>query len=277
MKEQEDMNIFDKIPEKNNNIFFDLRMVSNAIGGAVANLESDNSGVDRKFYMAMLKGNFMRLKRILNNAEEIGNIRNNGTQMMRSEFFDVSKMIEEIVAYAKKRFPNTISDKLNLTAKLFYYGDYDMIYRVLVNIICNSIKYTEKDTPCSLEINARYAEKKSKIKIKIKDSGLGIPRKNLDKIFSRMDLGALDYCSNVGRGSGLGLAYVKEAVKLHGGTVSVTSGKKGGTEFVIVLPVKKVPSDNICDSYVHFNDYIECEYYDVRLRKGEIKNARSSK
>lgn len=103
---------------------------------------------------------------------------------------------------------------------------------IMQNLIDNSIKYSGKE----VQIAITCEESERHIMIHFSDNGDGIKkeaRKNVFKPYYR--------CAKANRGKksyGLGLYYVKSAIKAHGGTISISEGKEKGTEFIIVLPRK---------------------------------------
>lgn len=113
------------------------------------------------------------------------------------------------------------------------YFDKDRINQVMVNIISNAIKYTpEKGT-----INIITGHQKDFAYIKVTDTGIGIPEKDLPKLFERFY--RVDKArSRKQGGTGLGLAIAKEIVEAHGGSISIDSVYKKGTAVTIKLPTK---------------------------------------
>ncbi len=113
-----------------------------------------------------------------------------------------------------------------------FYGDRDKLEQVLYNIISNAIKYT----PNGGKIDVLVGKQLGSIYIKVKDTGIGIPEKDLGRLFERFY--RVDKArSREKGGTGLGLAISKSIVDGHEGTISVTSELGKGTEVTVVLPV----------------------------------------
>lgn len=114
-------------------------------------------------------------------------------------------------------------------------GDAEMLKQVLLNILLNSIQaMSDGGSLCVETIMPHGGEGESRdngnVEIRISDTGVGIPRENLKKIFD-------PFFSTRERGSGLGLAIVHNIVHVHGGAIDVTSREKEGTVFSILFPL----------------------------------------
>ncbi len=123
-----------------------------------------------------------------------------------------------------------------------FYFDKEMMIKIITNLLSNAFKYTKIDGQITVTIN----ETNDKfIEIKIKDTGIGIPKEELPKLFDRFyqvdNSPTREY-----EGAGIGLALTKELVELHHGKIFVDSlfetqnpDKRGWTEFTIQLPAVK--------------------------------------
>mgnify|MGYP004569131803 FL=1 len=113
-------------------------------------------------------------------------------------------------------------------------ADKDGIERVIINIISNSVKYT----PNGGKINVYVGYVHNDAYVKIKDTGIGIPKDDLDKVFERFYRVDKARSRKLG-GTGLGLSIAKEIIEQNNGNISVSSKVGQGTEVVIRIPVKK--------------------------------------
>jgi len=102
---------------------------------------------------------------------------------------------------------------------------------MLVNLIDNAIKYTDKG---GIEISLK--DGKNYVKIGVKDTGIGIPREDIERIFERFYVVDKSRSRKLG-GTGLGLSIVKHIVLLHNGKIEVESTPGKGTKFTILLPI----------------------------------------
>lgn len=112
--------------------------------------------------------------------------------------------------------------------------DEEKIALALENVLDNAIKYTAPGG--KVMVNASAVQEA--IKIVIADTGIGIPKSQMERLFSKFFRAdnALRFQTS---GSGLGLYVVKNIVQGHGGSVSMTSGEQQGTTVTILLPIKE--------------------------------------
>ena len=113
-------------------------------------------------------------------------------------------------------------------------GNQESLERLLLNLLENAIKYNREGGHVTVGLAAREGE----LMLEVADSGIGVPRRDLPRIFERF------YRVDAGRsreegGTGLGLAIVKHAAQLHGGRVEVTSELGSGSVFRVFLPAPR--------------------------------------
>jgi len=104
--------------------------------------------------------------------------------------------------------------------------------QVFVNLLDNAIKYTETGG-----ITVSLLQRNGHVLIEIQDTGIGIPREHLPRIFERFYVVDSSRSRKLG-GTGLGLSIVKHIVLLHHGTIEVQSNSGAGTTFLITLPIQ---------------------------------------
>jgi heavy metal sensor kinase len=134
----------------------------------------------------------------------------------------------EVVAAAKGIVLGTsIQDEIEVI------GDAGWIQRVVLNLLDNSIKYT----PSGGRVDVALTSEDAVACIEVRDTGIGIPRESLKRIFDRFY--RVDAArSNEVEGAGLGLALVQWAVEQHAGTISVESMPNHGSCFAVRLPIR---------------------------------------
>ena len=123
------------------------------------------------------------------------------------------------------------------------YVDRDMWEKIVLNLVSNAFKYTLTG---EVSVTMRTAPDRTAAELVVRDTGIGIPERELPRIFQRFRRveGQRDRSQE---GTGFGLALVQELVRLHGGTIRVESRVGRGTEFTVSLPfgAAHLPADRI--------------------------------
>ena len=152
--------------------------------------------------------------------------------MLNKTEFDIQDVIKGTAeSFEAVCTPKHISIELLLMpGSVIVYADKRKIQQVLYNLIDNAIKFSENESSITIEVS----EKSEKVFISVKDHGIGIPRKDLNKIWERF------YKSDLSRGkdkkgTGLGLSIVKEVIQAHDEHINVISTEGVGTEFIFSL------------------------------------------
>jgi two-component sensor histidine kinase len=117
--------------------------------------------------------------------------------------------------------------------------DFDEVkmQHIIYNLLSNAIKFTETGGKVVLHANQTESNGQPFLKLKIQDTGIGIPEGQLAHIFDRFYQADSSH-TRKGEGTGIGLALTKELVGLMGGTISVESTVGKGTIFTLLLPVR---------------------------------------
>lgn len=215
-----------------------------------------------------IKNNTIRLSRFINDLLDAAKIEG-GRMEMEPRLIDLSSLVTEVTTIF---MPKAEEEKIDLRVELpiglpKVFADGDRIGQVLTNLISNGIKFTPPGG--IVTINAeKMMENPEFVLVKVSDTGVGIPPKDLDSIFDKFHQGkdvfeyiyrndrlpedmdkALDkfhYIREVrekvkkGKGTGFGLFIVKSIVELHGGKIWAESKLGEGATFIFTLPVKSV-------------------------------------
>ena len=184
------------------------------------------------YYTDIMDRNCNRLLNLINNLIDNSKLHNNN-YILTKKTEDIVYIVEE-TALSMKDFIESkgldliidtdIEEKSILCDKI-------EIERCIVNLIGNAVKFTNPGG----SIEVYIYDLNDKVKISIKDTGIGISEENQKYIFDRFNQ-IVDENSETKGGSGLGLTIVKQLIELHGGSISVKSELGVGSEFIIILP-----------------------------------------
>jgi PAS domain S-box-containing protein len=149
------------------------------------------------------------------------------------------------------------------------YVDLDMWEKIVLNLISNAFKYSSQGT-----ITLSLDESNNNVTLSVSDTGIGIPEDQLDKIFNRFH--RVD--NREGRsqeGTGIGLALVKEMVKFHQGTITVSSELGKGSTFVVTIPAGKghLPVEKISTTNEPFTLSSNVRSFTAEASKWETANS----
>ncbi len=150
--------------------------------------------------------------------------------------FDINQVIKNTLATfegicSKKKisFVLTLDEKVKLVS-----ADMGKIQQVLYNLIDNAIKFSHNNSSIKITVS----ERNGKVFVSVKDSGIGIPKESISKIWDRFYKTDLSRGKDK-RGTGLGLSITKEIIQSHNENIDVISTEGVGTEFIFSLPKSK--------------------------------------
>jgi len=155
--------------------------------------------------------------------------------IMMREPVEIETMLEEVVdRFSFQLQQRDISIGLHVEQGIPKVScDPDQIDQVLDNLISNAIKYSYAGG--RIDVEARQKDE-AYVEISVKDTGIGIPSKHLDRIFDRFYRVDKARSRNMG-GTGLGLSIAREIIRAHGGTIHLDSEINKGTQVVFTLPL----------------------------------------
>ncbi|MEO0092724.1 MAG: ATP-binding protein [candidate division WOR-3 bacterium] len=183
-------------------------------------------------YFAIIKRHTERLINIVEDLLLLAKLEEKATEP-NFEPIDLKSIIENVKTILEPRFKEKkIAFKITIEDNLpFIQGDAFKLEQMFFNLVDNALKFTEKG---EVEIKARRLNRD--IKIEVKDTGIGIAKEHLPRIFERFYVVDKSHSRKLGS-TGLGLAIVKHIVLLHQGKIDVESTLGKGTRFIIILPI----------------------------------------
>ncbi len=216
-------------------IAHDLRNPFNAIMGFAEILNDDYdlfSDEERKEYIKNIKEASDGTYKLLQNLLEWSRAQS-GQMAYKPTENNLRKTINETISTLKSQADKkNIQILVSIDTNLNVYSDENMTKTILRNLISNAIKFTYNGG--NIEIFA--LQEKDFVKISIKDSGIGIDKNNIDKLF-RLDEKYRMIGTDNEVGTGLGLIICKELVEKNGGNISVESEEGNGSIFNFTLPL----------------------------------------
>jgi len=193
---------------------------------------------DTKELIQMIEKGGKRLKYLVDNLVDITRIEYKKFELDKNKN-DVNQLIRDCVKemryLIKKRELNL---ELDLLVDLFLEIDKVRIEQVILNLLSNAIK----NTPPNGKILIKTLIKDNRVEISIKDTGIGLTKEEMDKLFTRFGKierygNGLEYVDI--QGTGLGLYISKEIIDLHEGNIRAESEGRGkGSTFIVKLPIK---------------------------------------
>ena len=185
------------------------------------------------YYMGIMDRNCSRLLSLINNLIDHTKIENN-SYIINKKDEDIVYLVEETVLdmkdYIEEKGLELIFDT-DVEEKVIRCDKVD-IERCIINLVGNAVKFT----PEGGLIEVLLQDLDDKVKIIVKDNGIGISEENQKVIFDRFNQ-VVDESSEQKGGSGLGLTITKQFITLHNGEIYVESEVGVGSEFIIILPV----------------------------------------
>lgn len=174
-----------------------------------------------------------RLEKLTQNLLDLNKYSSKG-MFMDLTVFDINEQIRRTILTfeGRCREKNLTFDLKLFGDVLFVRADSAKIDQVLHNLIDNAIKFSNPDSSISIETSSHNG----KAFISIKDSGIGIPKDSINKIWERFYKTDLSRGKDK-RGTGLGLAIVKEIIHAHHENINVISTEGVGSEFIFTLPL----------------------------------------
>ncbi len=217
------------------NVSHELKTPITSIQGYAELLYNDfaTSKEQEKEFLKIIQKESSNITNLINNILTISKLENKEIEINKSDI-NIKTIVDEIINSTK---PMCIEQNINIINKcenITMLADYKKIHQLFNNLIVNAIKYNKNNG--YVEINCFEDEKN--INIIIKDSGIGIPLVDRNRIFERF------YRVEKGRskalgGTGLGLSIVKHIIKYYNGKIKVKSTEGFGSEFIIKIPIVK--------------------------------------
>jgi PAS domain S-box-containing protein len=206
---------------------------------------SDRLQADEREQIQLVQRNGLRLQKLVNTLLDFSRIEA-GRVQASYEPIDLATYTAELASTFR-----SLIERANMELTLDcpplsepVYVDREMWEKIVFNLLSNGFKFT-----FSGSITVRLRSMKNRVELVVKDTGVGIPKAELPKLFARFHR-VSGTRSRTYEGSGIGLSLVQELVKLHQGAIEVTSIEEEGSCFTVTIPkgTNHLPQDRIGSS-----------------------------
>jgi signal transduction histidine kinase/ligand-binding sensor domain-containing protein/CheY-like chemotaxis protein/HPt (histidine-containing phosphotransfer) domain-containing protein len=185
------------------------------------------------------QGNAQSLLAIINDLLDFSKIEA-GKLHIENIDFALASLVENVVSlFAEQTMSNTVGFEVDFAEDLpeFVVGDPTRLRQVLVNLVGNAFKFTERGK-VSLRVQREGSGPEGhRIRFTVEDTGIGIPPDALPRLFQKFEQGDTTTTRRYG-GTGLGLAISSQLVELMGGAVDVVSAPGAGSTFAFTIPLR---------------------------------------
>jgi signal transduction histidine kinase len=214
----------------------ELRTPMTSIKGYAENLLDGLGGTltdKQAYYLGRVKYNAERLTRMTNELLDLSRIEAGRMELHLNPVAVpelVTEVVESLQPVAREK---AITIRQRLAASLpVIQGDRDKLHQVLTNLLHNALKFTPPNSHVLVTVEKQNDEW---LELCVADTGSGIPRDEIGKIFDKFYRG--ESVPVEAKGAGLGLSIAKSLVELHGGRIRVESTPGQGSRFFFTLPI----------------------------------------
>jgi signal transduction histidine kinase/ligand-binding sensor domain-containing protein/DNA-binding response OmpR family regulator len=261
------------------NISHEFRTPLTLIQGPAKHLIKESKEIKTRDGAKIIYRNALKLTRLVNQLLDLSKLEA-GKMSIRASETNVVNFIKDIVLSF-----TPLAEKKRITLEFNYkndailaFIDKDGMSKIISNIISNAFKFT----PNCGKINVSAVKNDKSVLIKISDTGIGIPKERINKIFDRF-YQVDDTQTREQEGTGIGLALTKELIELHKGSIEVESKEGEGSTFIISIPLGKEHfkseqilniDDNKDSGSSQRKEYFEL--YETENNKSDLENIESS-
>jgi signal transduction histidine kinase len=213
--------------------------ITGVVGLSRLIIETDNMQPEEaKTLMKEVLNSGERMNELVNRFLEVQKLEAGNTMLNVSEI-DVKDVIGEVVTLTK---PLLSSKNLSIThtekgQRFRIEADRVLVFDAVQNLLSNAVKYGDPEREIEIELQSL----KDAVSIAVTDHGYGISIEDQGKVFEKFFRVKSNLKAAKEKGTGLGLAYVKQIMQRHNGDISLESSHDIGTRFVLTFPKKYIP------------------------------------
>lgn len=207
------------------NVSHELRSPITSIAGFVEGMRDGTIPPEaHQQYLTVVHDETTRLSRLIGDLLALSRLDRDGVTLNLSEF-DIGAMFRSVIV---RRMNDLERKKLELDCRFsedpcMVKADHDRIEQVILNLMDNAIKFTPEGGLITLEA----AEEETRVLIRVKDNGIGVPAEDRAKVFDRFF--TADRAHTSGKGTGLGLSISQKIVQLHGEQLVLEDTEEGAS------------------------------------------------
>lgn len=242
----------------------EIRTPLNAIVGFSESLKEEDLPVNAKEEVNDIISASQSLLEIVNGILDISKIEANKLEIINNEY-DIHKMFKDLVSLTKVRIGDKpIELKVNIDQSIpqVLYGDHTRVKQIILNLLTNAAKYTEKGF-IEFNVQSVIKDEMCRLIISVKDSGKGIKEENIDKLFTKFE--RFDEKNSTIEGTGLGLAITKKLINLMNGNIVVQSEYQKGSNFIVSLDQALVKNPTIINKEEEQQNQVKTSYKDKKI------------
>lgn len=188
--------------------------------------------------------NATKLKEIVENLSDVDNV-SNGAARIRNSKVSMSKIVEDaILTFQDEAKSRNITLQAEMAKSPFFVdADGTKISIVVSNLVKNALQFTDSGGQVTIAVG----EDTGYLKVSVSDDGIGIPARDLPRVFDRF-FQVEEHLTRRHGGMGLGLAVAKSMVELHGGRIWAESQEGKGSTLTFLLPIERAPKPSASTS-----------------------------
>ncbi len=217
----------------------EIRTPMNGMIGVIQLLDQEKLSAGQRDLLEAAKSSADNLMHVISDILDFSKIEARQLTLEEAPF-----VLDKILNYIERNARTSLGEKdvkfelvLEDGLHRFWIGDETRIGQILMNLVSNAIKFTDKGT-VSIRVASRYVDNQSMLEFVVSDTGIGISQEEQSKIFSSFVQADASINRRFG-GTGLGLSIVRSLIDLMGGTIKLYSKKGEGALFRISLPLKQ--------------------------------------
>tara|TARA_R110002124_G_scaffold17532_3_gene73195 strand:+ start:43813 stop:45333 length:1521 start_codon:yes stop_codon:yes gene_type:complete len=216
----------------------EIRNPLNSLLGFMEILKKSKLDYEQQETLKIMGKTGTHLKVLLDDLLDISRIEKGETEL-RNIPFSLSQILNSLLKHFQLKYDRTgieLDIDMNKEVPIRLLGDPTRLNQIIYNLIENAFKNTDKGSIIITVTSEKLNEQDVRINFRIADTGRGIPKKDLPKIFDSYY--QLEFKETVPLGEGLGLKIVKELTHLLNGKITVDSRENIGTTYTVNLPFK---------------------------------------